>query len=1065
MKPITLGLLCERKTPVDRRAVLTPSQCAALLDNQVVVRILVEPSDVRIFPDSDYAQAGCTLTSDLSEAHYLLGVKEVKVDYLRPGQAHFFFSHTFKFQPYNRGLLRACLDKNVTLIDWERLTEPRGTRVIGFGRFAGLVGAYESLRGWGLMHDAWTLPDPRSVASLEDLLMHLPLLPFPKNFKWAITGRGRVGNGAVEVLQAAGFRELTPSEFLVYSDDAPVFSVFESKNYVARASDGGFDRGEFHSHPERYRGTFGPVLQAADVYLPCHYYAEGGPSFFTAEEAVGGRMRFVGDVSCDIAGPVPCTLRPSTLDDPFYGWDPVSGDEVALGTPGSIGVLAVDNLPTALPRDASHSFGEQFLEHVLPALLNGDADGRLERATECRDGQLTPGYAYLQGYTTALDFPARSTEEWEAAVRSEMERVRGEVQALAASAEAPTFDNTLAALERCSYALDALTEELFNANSACTTPEIQGLAKTLTPALSALSNDIGLNPELFARIRAVKENPDRGLSGEEQRLLDLTYRRFVRNGALLSDEDQIRLRAVDEALGLASLGFGEKVLADLEGQSFSFFKPEEVAGIPADALAAAEQAARYAGQATGWRFTLHAPSYLAYLTYSEYRPGRELLWRAFAQRGFRGDANDTRQTVAELVRLRSQRAQLLGYPTHADFVLEERMAKAPETVAAFLKDLAEKAKPVVEKETQALRDFAAERCGISDLQRWDVAFVSEKRKKALFSVDDEALKPYFPLHQVLRGAFAVAEKLYGLRFVHGAGQPTYHPDAEIFEVWRADGQFCAHLLTDFHPRAGKRQGAWMTSYRSQSTDAAGHETRPVISIVCNFTPPAGNGEPALLTFNEVLTLFHEFGHALHGILAEGTFASLTGTNVRWDFVELPSQIMENWCSEPEALALFAHHHRTGEVLPSDKVELLRAASNFQEGMATWRQISFGLLDLAWHHRDWSSAHEVDVEALEQEAMEAVEWMPRVPGTAVSPAFSHLFSGGYSAGYYSYKWAEVLDADAFSRFEEEGLFNPAVGAEFAALLAAGGTVEPGILFERFRGRAPKPDALLKRAGLL
>jgi peptidyl-dipeptidase Dcp len=1065
LSKLILGLLCERKIPVDRRAVLTPTQCASLLQNGVVERILVEPSAVRLFDDSEYAAVGCEVTSELSDAAYLLGVKEVKLDYLRPGQRHFFFSHTFKFQPYNRGLLRACLNKNVELIDWERITQPNGQRVIGFGRFAGLVGAYEALRGWGLAQESWNLPDPRSLHGLADLLLHLPQLPYPTNFKVAVTGRGRVGEGAVEVLHAAGFLERTPEEFLAHEGAERVYAVFASQDYAERADGGGFDRTEFHQHPERYRSTFGRVLQAADLYLPCHYYAEGGPAFFTAEEALGARTKFVGDISCDIAGPIPCTLRPSTLDEPFYGWDPGSGHEVPLGTPGSIGVLAVDNLPTALPRDASESFGEQFIEHVLPALLNADADGRLERATECRNGALTPHYSYLQGYVTALDFPQRDPESWEKEIRLEIDRARTAVESLANAPEPATFNNTVAALERSSYALDALTEELFNANSACTTPEIQALTQRLTPALSALSNDIGLNPQLFARIRAVHDAPDRALHAEEQRLLELTYKRFVRNGALLDASGQEQLRALDEALGLASLRFGEKNLADLEGFAYHCTAPEEVSGIPAEALAAAEQAARAAGKESGWLFTLHAPSYLAYLTYCDYRHGREHLWRAFGQRGYRGDTNDTRAVVAELVRLRSQRAQLLGYATHADFVLEERMAKSPEAVHEFLLDLTQKAKPVAEREAVELREFAAQHLHLTELRRWDVGYASEKMKKMRFDVDDEALKPYFPLHRVLDGAFAVATRLYGLRFVEASGQPTYHPDAQMFEVWRADGRFCAHLLADFHPRPGKRQGAWMTSYRSQSTDAQGHETRPVISMVCNFTPPSANGTPALLTFNEVLTLFHEFGHALHGMLAEGTFASLTGTNVRWDFVELPSQIMENWCTEPEALALFAQHYRTGEPLHASEVAKLRAAANFQEGLATLRQLGFGLLDLAWHHADWSRTEATDVEGVEAAALAPVEWMPREPNTSLSTAFSHLFSGGYSAGYYSYKWAEVLDADAFARFEEEGIFSPQVGADFAALLSAGGTVEPGILFEQFRGRAPRVEPLLKRAGLL
>ncbi|MEY3941923.1 MAG: hypothetical protein RIR07_809, partial [Bacteroidota bacterium] len=442
----------------------------------------------------------------------------------------------------------------------------------------------------------------------------------------------------------------------------------------------------------------------------------------------------------------------------------------------------------------------------------------------------------------------------------------------------------------------------------------------------------------------------------------------------------------------------------------------------------------------------------------EDRSLREQLWRAYAQRGARGDDRDNRQRVLDLAAKRLERAQLLGYASHAEYVLAERMAGSPEAVAQFLADLQSKAKPAADREAAALRSYAANELGLNDLQRWDVAFATERYKLAELNFDDALTKPFFALDRVEQWAFDVAKRWYGLEVKPAPHNPSYHPDAAAWEVWDSAGKFIAHLTTDWHPRKGKRAGAWMTSYRSAYRDAAGREVRPVVSLVGNFSKPTADA-PALLTFNEVLTLFHEFGHGLHGMLGRGAYASLTGTSVRWDFVELPSQIMENICYEPAELAQWARHYATGEAMPADLVARIAQSQTFLEGLATVRQLGFGLLDMAWHD---ARTAPTDLEALERAAFAPVDVWPTVDGSFISPSFSHIFAGGYSAGYYSYKWAEVLDADAYEFFREAP---DQAAPKFRTLLESGGTVDPMDLYVAFRGRQPQPEALLRRAGLL
>lgn len=1051
-----IGLIREGKTPPDRRAVLSPAQCAELIASQPGLEICVEPSPIRCYPDSDYQQAGCYLESDLSSCDVILGVKEVPIAQLQKNATHFFFSHTYKEQPYNRSLLKACLQKQVRLIDWE-LIKLHGQRLIGFGQYAGLVGAYEALRGYIQMKHLQSLPSAVELAWVADLKAQLHAHP-KGNWKVLLTGRGRVGNGAREMLLAGGFNEVEPLDFLNTSAmDGPIFTILNTENYVKRSDGGAFEKSRFYSHPEEFTQAFFPYACAADIYLPCHYWKEGSPHFFSREDAQHSdfSIEFIGDISCDIAGPIPSTLRPSTMADPFYAWDAHSGKEVALGQPGSIGVLAVDNLPSAVPGDATTGFGEQFIQHVFPALLNRDKDGILAHATECQEGRLSPTFAKLDSYVNGMDFPIWDSIQWEMAMDAGLTEAHLALQALESSTGPATFENVIVALEELSHSLDRVAERLFNYNSACTNSEIQALTKVYAPQLTALSNDIRMNPKVFAKVQTVYETTS-GLDPASQMLLEKTFKGFARNGALLDADGQAKLRNLDERLSQLGLEFSEHILADTEGWHLPILEAD-LAGLPESISQMAAQAAK-SRDLSGWLLTLDAPLYMGFMTYSENRSLRKTLWQAYGQRAARGDANDNQEHVLKIANLRRERAQLLGYSSHAHFVLEERMAGQAETVLVFLNDMLAKSKPYAEKEMQDLRDFALTHCQLQTMERWDAAYVSEKFKKASLEFDDEMTKVYFPLPRVQAWAFDVAKRLYGLDF-QSSQATSYHPDNQVFDVRDQDGHWVAHLHADWHPRKGKRNGAWMTSYRSARV-CQGLRDYPIISMVGNFSPAVGD-QPALLTFNEVLTLFHEFGHALHGMLGFGRYASLTGTSVRWDFVELPSQFMENWCYQAKELAQWARHYQTGEAMPSDILDRIQASQSFLEGMATVRQLGFGLLDMAWHHRV-EAITQGDV--LEKDALSAVELWPQTHENLMSPAFSHIFAGGYSAGYYSYKWAEVLDADAFERFQEEDGQETQVASDFKALLSAGGSIDPMELYTRFRGRQPRPEALLKRAGL-
>jgi peptidyl-dipeptidase Dcp len=663
-------------------------------------------------------------------------------------------------------------------------------------------------------------------------------------------------------------------------------------------------------------------------------------------------------------------------------------------------------------------------------------------------------------YETA-PFSQIKMENYKPAFEENIKAAKAEIDAIINNPEVPTFENTLEALDFSGNALDRLSSIFFNLNSAETSEEMQKIAQEVSPLLTEFSNDITLNEDLFKRIKSVYDQKDSlDLTTEQQTLLDKKYKSFVRNGALLNDEQKAKLREIDTQLAKLKLTFGENVLAETNNYQLHITNESDLKGLPEGAIEAAKHLAE-SKEIEGWIFNLDYPSYIPFMTYADNRELRKELAIAAGKKAFQNNQYDNQNNVKDIVRLRHERANLLGYASHAHFVLEERMAQNPDKVKSFLNDLLEKAKPAAEREFAELTAFAKEIDGIDHLEKWDGAYYSEKLKQKLFNLDDEKLKPYFKLENVLNGAFTIAEKLYGITFKEVFDIDKYHKDVKTYEVLDFENQLVAVFYADFFPRKGKRNGAWMTSFKSQSIKN-GVNDRPHISNVCNFTPPTPS-KPSLLTFNEVTTLFHEFGHGLHGMLANTVYPSLSGTSVYWDFVELPSQVMENWCYEPEALALFAKHYQTGEVIPQEYVEKIKESASFLEGIATMRQISFGLLDMAYHGKAQTIE---DVKAFEEAAFENTKLYPDVAENCMSTSFSHIFQGGYSSGYYSYKWAEVLDADAFAYFQEKGIFDKEVATKFKEnVLSKGGTEHPMTLYKKFRGQEPKPEALLKRAGLI
>lgn len=672
----------------------------------------------------------------------------------------------------------------------------------------------------------------------------------------------------------------------------------------------------------------------------------------------------------------------------------------------------------------------------------------------------------LQSFDTPFGVPPFSQillEHYKPGIEKLIEKSRSEIKAIAEAEDTPDFENTIVALERGGRDLDQAAEIFFNLNSAETSDKMQALANELSPLLTEFGNEIMQNAKLFERVKIVYDSKSTlNLDQEDQMLLRKTYLGFVRSGANLNEADKKKYRELSNSLAMASLKFGENVLAETNSYELILENEADLAGLPEGAIDAAALAAEEKGHKGMWLFTLQAPSFLPFMEYAENRGLREKMYRAYMSKAFKGDDLDNQQIVKEIIKLRYEIAELLGYNTYADYVLEERMAEKPKKVLDFLNDLLEKALPKAKKEVEELKDYVKQLGDDIELERWDWAFYSQKLKNEKYQLDDEMLRPYFRMEKAVEGIFQVAKKLYSLSFKKNDEIPVYHKDVQAYEVEDQSGKHIAIFYADFFPRPGKRGGAWMTSYRGQWKNET--DQRPIVSIVCNFTPPT-ESKPSLLTYNEVETLFHEFGHALHGMLADGKYNSLSGTSVYWDFVELPSQILENWLMEKECLDLFAMHYETGESIPENLIQKIKASSNYHEAYQTVRQISFGLMDIAWHSLTHDDIAVSDVAAFEQEAMKKTELFNPIPGVCMSTQFSHIFQGGYAAGYYSYKWAEVLDADAFSVFKERGLFDKATADSFKEnILSKGGSEHPMELYKRFRGQEPTVDALLERSGL-
>lgn len=632
-----------------------------------------------------------------------------------------------------------------------------------------------------------------------------------------------------------------------------------------------------------------------------------------------------------------------------------------------------------------------------------------------------------------------------------------EIDAIINNSDKPTFENVIEALAFSGEQLDRASNIFFNLNSAETSDELQQIAQEVSPILTEYSSKISQNEALFNKIKKVYDEKEKyNLNEEQQMLLDETYKGFVRSGALLNEEDKEKLKKISMDLSLKSLQFGQNVLASTNNYFKHITNKEDLAGIP-DAIL--EQYAEEAKERNleGWVVTLQYPSYIPFMTYAENRELRKEIALANGKKSFDGGEFDNQNLIKELLNLKQQKAELLGFKNYADYVLEERMAKSPTKVIDFLNELLTKAKPYAEKEIEELKSLT-KADGIEEMQGYDHAFYAEKLRKAKYDLNDEELKPYFPLEQVQEAVFGLSKQLFDLTFVERNDIPKYHEDVKVYEV-KENGEYKSLLYVDYFPRKGKRAGAWMTSYKNQYKKD-GENSRPHISIVCNFSKPTKDA-PSLLTFQEVTTLFHEFGHALHGMLANTQYPNLSGTSVKWDFVELPSQFLENFCYEPEFLKTFAKHYKTGEVLPDEKIEKIAQSKNFMEGYQTLRQIGFGLLDMNYHSKV-GELEGLSVKEFEDNYTKATQLYPANPETAMSPSFSHIFQGGYSAGYYSYKWAEVLDADAFQYFKETGIFNSETAAKFKVLLSSGGTKDPMELYKNFRGSEPKVESLLKRA---
>ncbi len=658
-------------------------------------------------------------------------------------------------------------------------------------------------------------------------------------------------------------------------------------------------------------------------------------------------------------------------------------------------------------------------------------------------------------------FDKIKTEHYLPAFKAAIAEGKQEIEAIVNNAEAPTFENTVLALNYAGGKLDAVSGIFFNINEADTNDEMQKIAQEVSPLLTEYSMSITLNEKLFERIKAVYEQRDSlNLGEQEARLLEVTYKDFANNGANLSAEDKEKFAKIQEELSLLSLKFGNNTLSATNAFILHITDSTDLAGLPAFAVAAGASEAK-ARNLEGWVFTLQQPSMSPFMKFSQKRELREKMWRASNTKGIGGEF-DNQPLVKRMAELRIQEANLLGHNVYSDYALENRMAKNTETVNNFLQDLLVKSLPFAQKDVEAIQKYANAHGLEGKLMPWDFSFYGEKLKDEQYAINDELLKPYFKLENVRNAIFALADSLYGLKFIEAKDIPGYHPDVEVYDVTDANGRHMALFYADFYPRDSKGGGAWMTEFRGQGFNAEGVEERPFISIVCNFTKPTET-EPSLLTFYELTTFLHEFGHALHGILAEGKYVSLTGTNVARDFVELPSQIMENWATEKEYLASFAKHYQTGEIIPDELIKKIIDSKNFNSGYQSVRQLQFGITDMAWH--TIAEVPQEDVVTYEAKAIKQCQVLPAVEGTAMSPAFGHIFSGGYAAGYYSYKWAEVLEDDAFQAFKEKGIFNKEVAESFRKNILSRGNIEDAdVIYRNFRGRDPRPEALMEKLGM-
>ncbi len=661
-----------------------------------------------------------------------------------------------------------------------------------------------------------------------------------------------------------------------------------------------------------------------------------------------------------------------------------------------------------------------------------------------------------------VPFDKIELENYLPAIEASINEAKMEINKIIDNPQEPDFKNTIEALEYSGEKLNRINNVFFSLNSAYTSNEMQKLAQKISPMVTEFSNDIYLNEQLFQKVKTVYNAKDNyELTTEQKTLLEKNYKNFIRQGANLNDENKKKLREITTELSKLTLKFGENVLTETNSYELHITDEKDLSGLPDDVIEAAAQTAE-AKDKDGWVFTLHYPSYVPFMQYSDNRKLREEIYKAFNSKGFHGNEYDNTQIIKKIVDLRLQLANILGYKTCADYVLEMRMAETPDRVNQFLDEVLAASLPFAKKEFNEVQKYAISQGADFKLQRWDMAYYAEKLKKQKYDVNDEMTRPYFKLENVQKGILGLANTLYGISFKENPEIPVYHPGVKVFEVFDQDGKFLAVLYMDFFPRESKRGGAWATSFRDQYK-IGDKDVRPHVSLVFNFTKPTKN-KPSLLTYEQVTTFLHEFGHALHYMLSECTYSSLSGTNVYRDFVELPSQIMENYAREKQWLANVALHYETGEKMPDELLQNIINSSNFLSGYSFVRQLSYGMNDMAWH--TVSSSVELPVDEFEKNAIASTELFPSVSGCMISTHFSHIFSGGYTAGYYSYKWAEVLDADAFSVFKKNGIFDKATARSFREnILSKGGTEHPMYLYIKFRGQEPTIDALLERSGLV